>query len=135
MQMIAEANKKVLGPRWKGEQKAVIAAIEGLEEDAVLVLKDELEKHGKAMVDKYEILSSEVSFSTQRKLVVEMKYTPSVIEPSFGVGRLLYAVLENAFSQRAGDAQRCVMAFKPIMAPIKVSCCVSAADWPTISDP
>lgn len=36
------------------------------------------------------------------------------------MGRIVYAVLEHAFSQRAGDEQRCVMAFKPSVAPFKV---------------
>lgn len=89
---------------------------------------------------------------------------PSVIEPSFGIGRVLYSLLEHSFSQRKGDeqvrskapcisryarsadpiglsnrpstvdrshhhshaythhneiTQRCVMAFKPAVAPIK----------------
>ena len=43
-----------------------------------------------------------------------------MIEPSYGIGRILYAVLEHAFSQRDGSEQRCVMAFKPSVAPVKV---------------
>merc|ERR1712000_242892 len=50
----------------------------------------------------------------------EVKFTPSVIEPSFGIGRVLYSVLEHSFMQRVGDEQRCVMMFPPCVAPIKV---------------
>ncbi len=53
-------------------------------------------------------------------LLTLTRYTPSVIEPSYGIGRIMYAVLEHSFSQRNGDEQRCVMAFKPCVAPIKV---------------
>lgn len=30
--------------------------------------------------------------------------TPNVIEPSFGIGRILYAVLEHSFRKRDGDS-------------------------------
>ena len=33
---------------------------------------------------------------------------PHVIEPSFGVGRIMYAVLEHNFKIREGDEQRTV---------------------------
>ena len=33
---------------------------------------------------------------------------PTVIEPSFGIGRLMYAVLEHNFHVREGDEQRTV---------------------------
>ena len=33
---------------------------------------------------------------------------PSVIEPSLGVGRIMYVVLEHSFRQRAEDEKRCV---------------------------
>lgn len=33
---------------------------------------------------------------------------PNVIEPSFGLGRILYAVFEHSFRVREGDEQRTV---------------------------
>lgn len=46
---------------------------------------------------------------------------PHVIEPSFGIGRIMYAMLEHSFSARADDDQRCVLALQPVVAPIKCS--------------
>lgn len=43
----------------------------------------------------------------EKKVYVE-EVTPSVIEPSFGIGRIMYAVLEHSFRQREGDEKRCV---------------------------
>lgn len=40
-------------------------------------------------------------------LAVE-EFVPSVIEPSFGVGRVMYAVFEHNFKIREGDEQRSV---------------------------
>ena len=40
------------------------------------------------------------------------EFVPSVIEPSFGVGRVLYAVFEHNFRVREGDEQRTVSSTK-----------------------
>lgn len=118
--VVAEPNKKLIGPRFKGDQKKVITTLEALEGDAVLRLRDDLQNNGSAVVEGFSITPELVSFSSEKKTVVETKYTPSVIEPSYGVGRILYSVLEHAFYQRNGDEQRCVMRFKPCVAPVKV---------------
>ncbi|KAI9922775.1 hypothetical protein PsorP6_002432 [Peronosclerospora sorghi] len=55
-------------------------------------------------------------------MVSEEKFVPSVIEPSFGIGRLLMAIFEHNFSTRGGGKKkRGVMSFSPLIAPIKVS--------------
>ena len=124
--VIAEPNKKLIGPRFKGDQKIVTAAIEQLSEEAAEALRESLQKDGQGTVmgpageGPFILTPDLVSFSVEKKTVSESKYTPSVIEPSYGIGRILYAVLEHAFSQRDNDEQRCVMAFKPCVAPIKV---------------
>jgi hypothetical protein len=53
--------------------------------------------------------------------VHETKFTPSVIEPSFGIGRVLYSLLEHSFGVREKDEQRTVLHFKPWIAPTKVA--------------
>lgn len=118
--MIAEPNKRLLGPRFKLDQKTVINALEALEGAEMEAFKATIEKDGVATLAGFEITTDLVTFKTEKKNIVEMKYTPSVIEPSYGIGRILYAVLEHSFSQRSGDENRCVMSFKPCVAPMKV---------------
>ena len=118
--LIIEPNKKAIGPRFKGDQKLVIAALESADEDESLRIKAAMDAEGKTMVAGFEITADLVDFKAEKKTVVEMKYTPSVIEPSFGIGRIIHSVLEHAFSQREGDENRCVMRFRPCVAPIKV---------------
>lgn len=36
------------------------------------------------------------------------EFVPSVIEPSFGIGRIMYAIFEHKFRVRKGDEQRTV---------------------------
>ena len=46
---------------------------------------------------------------------------PSVIEPSFGIGRIMYTILEHTFRVREGDEQRVWLALPPSIAPISCS--------------
>jgi glycyl-tRNA synthetase len=51
----------------------------------------------------------------------EEKYTPSVIEPSFGIGRIVYCIFEHCFKIRAHEASRTYFTFPPLIAPLKCS--------------
>jgi glycyl-tRNA synthetase len=39
-------------------------------------------------------------------MMVVREYTPNVIEPSFGIGRILYSLMEHVYWTREGDEQR-----------------------------
>lgn len=52
-----------------------------------------------------------VSVKRGSKTVHVEEIIPSVIEPSFGIGRIMYAVFEHSFREREGDEQRTVMVF------------------------
>lgn len=47
---------------------------------------------------------SSINVKNVSKLVHIEEITPNVIEPSFGIGRILYAVLEHSFRKRDGDS-------------------------------
>jgi glycyl-tRNA synthetase len=119
-------DRKVLGHVFMQDQRVVAAALEALAEDW-----DDFETHvvrpledgaGEAIVDgRFRITKDMVSWTKAAKKIHEVKFTPSVIEPSFGMGRILYALLEHSFYQRDGDEQRIVMRFNPRVAPNKVA--------------
>ena len=52
---------------------------------------------------------------------MEEKYIPSVIEPSFGIGRVVYCIFEHCFKIRQGDEARTYFDFPPLIAPLKCS--------------
>jgi glycyl-tRNA synthetase len=54
-------------------------------------------------------------------MIQEVKYIPSVIEPSFGIGRIVYCIFEHCFRVRADDEQRTYFVFPPLIAPVKTS--------------
>ena len=47
--------------------------------------------------------------------VHEEKFFPSVIEPSFGIGRIVYCVMEHCFKIREKDAKRTYFDFPPFV--------------------
>jgi glycyl-tRNA synthetase len=114
-------DRKLLGQVFKNDQRAVSGALDALAENWADFepIATALEKDGKTTVDGFEITKEMVSWEKKKKMVHEIKFLPSVIEPSFGMGRILYSLLEHCFYQREGDEQRCVMRFKPQVAPDK----------------
>lgn len=44
-----------------------------------------------------------------------------VIEPSFGIGRIIYCLYEHSYYTRDGDEQRSVFKFTPVAAPVKAT--------------
>jgi len=121
---VMKADKAVIGKTFKQEQKKVMAALEALTEEGgerVEAVLAELEgPEGAAEVEGCRVTRGMVTWSKVKRMVQEVKYMPSVIEPSFGIGRVLYSLLEHSFYQRKTDENRCVMAFLPRVAPIKV---------------
>ena len=57
------------------------------------------------------------------KTVSQETFYPSVIEPSFGVGRILYAIFEHSYRERTDlEEVRKYFWFPPRLAPVK--CCI-----------
>lgn len=114
-------DRKSLGKTFKTDQRVVANALEALAENWVDFepIATALQTEGKATLDGFEITKDMVTWTKATKSVHEIKFTPSVIEPSFGMGRILYSLLEHCFYQRNADEQRCVMKFKPAVAPQK----------------
>ncbi|PAV80362.1 hypothetical protein WR25_20646 isoform C [Diploscapter pachys] len=69
----------------------------------------------------YPLTDKMLAVKKYSKTVYVEEIEPSVIEPSYGIGRVMYAVLEHAFRQREGDEQRCFLVLPPLVAPIKCS--------------
>lgn len=62
-----------------------------------------------------------LSYEWYDQIIQEEKYVPSVIEPSFGLGRIMYCIFEHCFKMREEDAQRTYFDFPIQIAPIKCS--------------
>ncbi|CAK7213724.1 hypothetical protein SCUCBS95973_001896 [Sporothrix curviconia] len=126
----AELDKKVLGPRFKKDAKKIETAVSALDQETLASLADELSQKAVITVPTAEPLAngdSSVQLSgdictIQKVKRVEhtRKYIPNVIEPSFGIGRILYSVLEHVYWHRPGDVARGVLSLPILVAPTKV---------------
>lgn len=56
----------------------------------------------------FKITPAELTISKVEKTLHVQEFVPNVIEPSFGVGRVLYSIFEHNFKSRPEDAQRTV---------------------------
>lgn len=115
----------VIGKSYKKDAKRIQTALGKLSESDVIALELELATNGlfnlKVDDDSFELKPDMINVKrTEKKIHVE-EITPSVIEPSFGIGRIMYSVLEHAFRQREGDEQRTFLTLRPLIAPIKCS--------------
>ncbi|KAF1772306.1 Glycyl-tRNA synthetase/DNA polymerase subunit gamma-2 [Phytophthora cactorum] len=122
-------NKGKMGRTFKAEVATILEALETLKDDVprAQAFEDELASKGEATLGplcdgkQFTLQRDMVAIKVVEKMVSEEKFVPSVIEPSFGIGRILTAVFEHNFSTREGDEKRGVMSFSPLIAPIKVS--------------
>ena len=114
-----QINSGAIGKKFRGEAKAIRSHLEKMSFDEMRelcsgtrnILLSDKEFHVSPEMVKIETV-------TRKKHVNE--FIPSVIEPSFGFGRILYSLLEHSFSTRPEDVQRSVLSFPTCMSPVKV---------------
>lgn len=108
----AKSLQEVLKSLPQEEAVAVEAAIESGDESVMVTLPD-----GDSLLIPTELLSC-TRRDTTASGVAEF---PHVLEPSFGLGRILYCVLEHSFYLREDDENRGVLAIPRNLAPITCS--------------
>jgi glycyl-tRNA synthetase len=95
---------------------------EALEMKYALESKGEMEFYVCTLEKEVTIKKNMVTISREIKKEHQRVFTPSVIEPSFGIGRIIFCLFEHSFYMRpskAGDEQLNVFRFPPLVAPIK----------------
>ncbi|KAJ3091599.1 Glycine--tRNA ligase 1, mitochondrial [Physocladia obscura] len=143
--VVLEVKKAVFGPAFKGNAKYVMGYLgtllaNGEEWDEVKLKDGEISWDTQKLRDLQEkikagggsttvvgtdgknyVLTDKMIEIVGRKETVNVReYTPNVIEPSFGLGRILYSLLEHSWWIREGDDEaRNVLSFNPAIAPTK----------------
>ncbi|XP_072396702.1 glycine--tRNA ligase [Diabrotica undecimpunctata] len=121
----AQSNKGLLGKTFKKDAKTITDALAALKIGDVETLESKLESTGSyelAVGDKNYTLSKDmVSVKRYQNTIHVEEIIPSVIEPSFGVGRVMYAIFEHNFKQRENDEQRTYLSLPAVVAPLKCS--------------
>lgn len=114
----ATLDKKLVGPRFKKDAKIVQESVGALDQSKLQILAKELDDQGVVAVDTSKPLSDGttsvalsqdlLTIKKETRVQTTREYTPSVIEPSFGIGRILYSLLEHVYWNRPQDSARAV---------------------------
>jgi len=118
-------NKAAVGKAFKKEAGGVTAAIQNMEDEEKVRMKEQLQSDNFKLVvgdTSYEITPAMIkSVEKVSKTEHVREFVPSVVEPSFGIGRILYCILECNFKVRENDEKRTWLDLPPLIAPTKCS--------------
>ncbi len=109
------ADMGVLGPKFRGRAKAIAEALAASDpgEDGARITVDGEEIFIPA--DLYQIREEEVEIRGE-------EVTPHVIEPSYGIDRMIYVALEHAYAEdEIGGETRRVLRLPPAVAPVQAA--------------
>lgn len=118
--------KSIVGKGFKKDAKKIQEYIAAMETAEIDMFEKNITENGSHI-----LIIDGAEFSILKTMVKEVKrckkdvytreVTPHVIEPSFGIGRIMYSVLEHNFQMREGDEKRTWLSLPPIIAPVKCS--------------
>ncbi|NLE04711.1 MAG: glycine--tRNA ligase [Crenarchaeota archaeon] len=111
---VVKPNMAKLGPEFKKEAGKVGELLSKSDPE---VVSQALKKDGFFMVENFKILPEFVQIVNQKVVERGKRFTPHVVEPSFGSDRLFYVALEYAYQIKD---DRVVMKFPRAIAPIQV---------------
>ena len=115
---VVKPDFKALGPMFKSKAKAVGEALRALAPEQLAGEKIQVYVDGGTI----DIDRSLVSFESVEEEVRGEEVVPHVIEPSFGIDRILYSILDHSYYEDEIDGEkRAVLRFKPQVAPIEVA--------------
>ena len=126
-------NMKLLGMTFKKKSKMISNYLKNamkIEEYHVMCQKFNENQSYIQQVDEdtFELTSEMFITLKTKKTVLGETFLPNVIEPSFGLGRILYATIEHAYKKRIKeDSVEHYLALQPIIAPFKVCICTLSA--------
>eukprot|EP00009_Paramoeba_aestuarina_P005634 CAMPEP_0201519810 /NCGR_PEP_ID=MMETSP0161_2-20130828/10260_1 /ASSEMBLY_ACC=CAM_ASM_000251 /TAXON_ID=180227 /ORGANISM="Neoparamoeba aestuarina, Strain SoJaBio B1-5/56/2" /LENGTH=681 /DNA_ID=CAMNT_0047917963 /DNA_START=179 /DNA_END=2224 /DNA_ORIENTATION=- len=125
--LMANPEKGVLGKAFKKDAQGIIKHLATLDNEGVAALQKEMESAGKADITAngktFSVTKDMVKFKEGKEKKTGDNIVPHVIEPSFGIGRILYAIWEQSFYIRQDkektkiEDQRGVLSLSPAVAP------------------
>jgi len=119
-------NKGPIGKAFKKEAKSITERLANLNLKEIEDIEGCLKSDSPASLsmpsgETVSLSKDMVSVKRYQKTDHVEEIIPSVIEPSFGIGRVMYAIFEHNFLVREGDEQRTYFSLPPVIAPLKCS--------------
>ncbi|KAI0394625.1 glycyl-tRNA synthetase [Xylariaceae sp. FL0594] len=125
-----DIDRKKFGPHFKKDNRLIEAALTATTQCQREELAKALETAGSLAIDvpgvgdgKVTVPNTLVKIEKRTRTENTREFVPNVIEPSFGIGRILYSLMEHCYWNRGsegGDESRGVLSFPPTVAPTKV---------------
>jgi len=116
--IVVTPNMSVIGPHYREKAGKVLAALKKLTKEDLEADEIEIEIDGEVIVIPRDL----VEYETTIEEVHGERIVPHVIEPSFGIDRIIYAVLEHSFEEEfVGGENRTVLHLPAEVAPVQVA--------------
>lgn len=121
---IIKPNMAKFGPAFKQDAGKVKSFLENIDEELIEAVQNSIEEQGlyKASIDDsyFEIKKEHVTFENIEEKVKGEKIIPHVIEPSFGIDRILYSVLLHSFHKAENEEDKDYFKLANSIAPIQI---------------
>lgn len=122
--LIVEVNNSILAKKFRADTPLIVAKLADLSEEEfelIKIAKNENKSYCLKVEDKiYEIEPLMINKTTKKSEDIYVREVfPHVIEPSFGIGRIMYAIFEHNFQVREEDQQRMWLSLPAEICPIK----------------
>lgn len=121
-----EFSKKKFGPKFRKNSELIQKFLLNKSQLDLEKLSNEINLYDKINVyvdsldETIELDTELITIEKKKSVSYIREYTPNVIEPSFGIGRIIYCLFEHQFWIREKDNDRNVLSFYPLIAPVKV---------------
>ncbi|XP_053198842.1 glycine--tRNA ligase-like [Scomber japonicus] len=120
-----EPNKGAIGMAYKKDAKFVLEYLSVCDECYITDQEKLLNENGEFSFQTegktFKLTKDMVSVKRFQKTLHVEEIVPNVIEPSFGIGRIMYSIFEHSFHTRQEDEQRTFFSFPATVAPYKCS--------------
>ncbi|XP_030612639.1 glycine--tRNA ligase-like [Archocentrus centrarchus] len=120
-----EPNKGAIGMAYKKDAKLALEYLALCDECYISDQEKLLSETGEFSFETegktFKLTKDMVSVKRFQKTLHVEEIIPNVIEPSFGIGRIMYSIYEHSFHIREGDEQRTYFSFPATVAPYKCS--------------
>uniref|UniRef100_A0A1A7YPQ7 Glycine--tRNA ligase n=1 Tax=Iconisemion striatum TaxID=60296 RepID=A0A1A7YPQ7_9TELE len=120
-----EPNKGAIGKAYKKDAKIAVEYLSVCDECFIAEQEAVLNEAGEFTIESegktFRLTKDMVSVKRFQKTLHVEEVVPNVIEPSFGIGRIMYTIFEHTFHIREGDEQRTYFSFPATVAPYKCS--------------
>lgn len=126
-----QADKPTIGKLFKQKGKIILEHLEKLNAAEIDDLEKQIAEDAGGIItldvkgEKFQLKADALKVKRYQKTVHVEEFIPSVIEPSFGVGRVMYSIWEHNFvirpSKDQSEAQRTYLSLPPVISPYKCS--------------